>query len=217
MRVLIVGGLAALCAGCATTETVQFRPSASQQAMTRDGQSALISRGKSSIVMVRPAGREVAANGRPVFIVNLENTGTAPADFRMAEVKARTTAGHEIPILTYESLVKEERNRQVAMAILTGLSAGANSWSAAQYGGYWANRAASYDNAAMFHNAAVTGQANLEQLEDTALKDHTLMPGERYAGQLHISPPPGDGTKTYQVSLMVGADRHEIHVDQVAK
>ena len=44
-----------------------------------------------------------------------------------------------------------------------------------------------------------------------AIKDHTLLPGEQYAGQLHIDPPPS-GEKAYTVSLMVGPDRHSIQV-----
>jgi hypothetical protein len=73
-------GFVALCAalgGCVTnSETVQFRPSnPQQQSLMRDGQPALVSRQKSSVVLVRPASRQLQANGRPVFVVGINNLG----------------------------------------------------------------------------------------------------------------------------------------------
>ena len=41
-------------------------------------------------------------------------------------------------------------------------------------------------------------------LEQTVLKDNTLLPGEWYGGQLHL------------FALMVGPDRHEIEIAQSA-
>jgi hypothetical protein len=41
---------------------------------------------------------------------------------------------YEMQVVTYEMLVQEEKNRQVARAILTGLAAGANAYSASQAG-----------------------------------------------------------------------------------
>src|SRR4051794_28534170 len=86
-------GIVALCAilgGCVTnTETVQFRPSnPQQQAMMRDGQAALVSRQKNSLVLVRPASRQFQTNGRPVFVVGINNIGKTPVDFRVTRVEA---------------------------------------------------------------------------------------------------------------------------------
>src|SRR3979490_428838 len=86
-------GIVALCAalgGCVSTgETVTFRASnPNQQAMTRDGQPALVSRKKGSVGLVRPASRQLQTNGRPVFIVGINNLGRQPVDFRVAEVEA---------------------------------------------------------------------------------------------------------------------------------
>src|ERR1700761_8886241 len=97
--------------------------------MMRDGQPALTSRQKSSLVLVRPASRQLQANGRPVFVVGINNIGRQPVDFRVAQVEVLQHVGgsdYTIPVVTYEMLVQEEKNRQVAMAILTGVAAAGN-------------------------------------------------------------------------------------------
>ncbi len=61
------------------------------------------------------------------------------------------------------------------------------------------------------------GQANLATLEQSVVKDNTLMPGEWYGGQLHLAPPvdgAGGASKNYVLTLMVGNDRHVIDVSQ---
>src|SRR3954452_2155956 len=120
-------GIVALCAalgGCvATGETVSFRTSnPQQQSMMRDGQSALVSRQKSSLVLVRPASRQLQANGRPVFVVGINNLARQPIDFRVAQVEAVQHVGasdYGMQVVSFEMLVQEEKNRQVAAAIFT--------------------------------------------------------------------------------------------------
>jgi len=127
-------GIVVLCAalgGCVTVgETVSFRASnPQQQAMMRDGQPALVSRQKSSLVLVRPASRQLQANGRPVFVVGINNLGKQPVDFRVGQVEALQHVGasdFEMKIVTYEMLVQEERSRQVLSAVLTGVAAAGN-------------------------------------------------------------------------------------------
>src|ERR1700730_2206714 len=124
-------GAVALCAalsGCVTNgETVQFRPSnPQQQAMMRDGQPAIVSRQKNSLVLVRPAARQLQANSRPVFVIGINNIGRGPVDFRVAEVEAIQRVGttqYAMQVVTFEMLQQEEQNRQVARAILTGVAA----------------------------------------------------------------------------------------------
>ena len=133
MRILLACALGALVAGCASTETVQFRPKAQQQAMMRDGQAALTSRRPNSIVMIRPAARQFQAGGRPVYAVGIYNLSNRPIDFRMANVQVAQTVNQqtvELKVFTYEELATEERNRQVARAVIGGLAAGMNSYSA---------------------------------------------------------------------------------------
>ena len=240
MRILAIVALSVTLAGCVTNnETVQFRASnPQQQAMMRDGQPALVSRQKSSLVLVRPASRQLQANGRPVFVVGINNFGKAPVDFRVEQVEAVQHVGasdYEIKIVTYEMLVQEEKNRQIAGAILAGVAGAANAYSASRagYGSYTtpsgrtgtfysptaaaiAQNNAAVQNEAMFAATVETGQRNMAVLEQSVIKDNTLMPGEWYGGQLHLAPPTdqGGGQKTYTIVITVGADRHVVDVAQ---
>jgi hypothetical protein len=238
-------GIVALCAalgGCVSNgETVAFRASnPQQQSMMRDGQPALVSRQKSSLVLVRTASRQLQANGRPVFVVGINNFSKGPVDFRVAQVEAVQHVGasdYEMRIVTYEMLAQEERNRQVAAAILTGVAGAANAYSASQAGrgsyttpggrtgtfysptaAVIAQNNAAVQNEAMFAATVETGQRNMAALEQSVIKDNTLMPGEWYGGQLHLAPPTdqGGGPKTYTIVITVGNDRHVVDVSQGA-
>ncbi len=204
----------------------------------RDGQPALVSRQKNSLVLVRPAARQLQANGRPVFIVGINNLGKQPIDFRVGQVEAvQHVAGSdfEMKVVTYEMLVQEEKNRQVAAVLLTGVAAGANAYGASQagYGHYTtpsgrtgtfysptaaviAQNNAAIQNEAMISATVEAGQRNMAVLERSVIKDNTLMPGEWYGGQLHIAPPTdqGGGQKSYTIVVTVGTDRHVIDIDQ---
>jgi len=83
MRNLGVLALYAALGGCVTAgDTISFKASnPQQQAMMRDGQPALVSRQKSWLVLVRPAGRQLQANGRPVFVVGINNLAEQPVEF----------------------------------------------------------------------------------------------------------------------------------------
>jgi hypothetical protein len=236
-------GIVALCAalsGCVTAgETVAFRASnPQQQAMMRDGQPALVSRQKSSLVLVRPAARQLQANGRPVFVVGINNLGRQPIEFRVGQVEVtQHVAGtdYQMQVVTYEMLVQEEKNRQVAMAILTGVAAGANAYSASRsgYGHYTtpsgrtgtfysptanaiAVNTAAIQNEAMIATTVETGQRNMAVLEQSIIKDNTLMPGEWYGGTLHLAPPTDQAgaQKNYTIVITVGTERHVIDISQ---
>jgi hypothetical protein len=235
-------GIVALCAtlgGCVTGETVSFRTSnPQQQATMRDGQPALVSRQKSSLVLVRPAARQLQANGRPVFVIGINNLGKQPVDFRVGQVEAMQHVGasdYEMRIVTYEMLVQEEKNRQVAAAILTGVAAAGNAYSASQagYGHYTtpggrtgtfysptaaviAQNNAAVQNETMIAATVETGQRNMAVLEQSVIKDNTLMPGEWCGGQLHLAPPTDQAgaQKTYTIVITVGNDRHVVEVAQ---
>jgi hypothetical protein len=240
MRYLGIAVFAALMlSGCVTNETVSFRASGNgQQAIMRDGQPALVSRQKNSLVLVRPASREIKSGGRPVFVVGINNISPNPVNFTVAQVEATQMVAQQaypMQVITYEALVQEERNAQVGRAILVGLAAGANAYGASQagHGRYTTpsgrtgtfysptaaaisqNRAA-YQNDAMISATIEQGQANLANLEQGVIKDNTLMPGEWYGGQLHLAPPADspNGAKNYVLTLQVGNDRHVIDVSQ---
>jgi hypothetical protein len=226
--------------GCASTgETVGFRASnPQQQTMMRDGQPALVSRQKTSLVLVRPASRQLRANGRPVFVVGINNLGKQPVEFRVAEVEAMQHVGASdfgMQIVTFEMLAQEEKNRQIAAAILTGVAGAANAYNASRagYGSYTtpsgrtgtfysptaaviAQNNAAVQNEAMIAATVETGQRNMAALEQSVIKDNTLLPGEWYGGQLHLAPPTDQagGQKTYTIIITVGTDRHVIDVAQ---
>ena len=146
MRVVCICVAAAMLSGCVTTETVRFQPKPDQQALVRDGQSALVSRRKNSIVLIRPAAREFRTGGRPVFVVGINNLSKGPLEFRIADVQATQAVNGELAqlkVITYEELAQEERNRQIASAVLVGLAAGANAMAASQ-AGYYNSRSTVY-------------------------------------------------------------------------
>jgi len=240
MRNMGVLALCALLGGCVTAgETVTFRASnPQQQALMRDGQPALVSRQRNSLVLVRPASRQLQANGRPVFVIGINNLGRQPIDFRVGQVEAiQHVAGSdfEMKVVTYEMLVQEERSRQVAAALITGLAAGANAYGASRagYGSYTtpsgrtgtfysptaaaiAQGNAAAQNDAMIAATVETGQRNMAVLEQSVIKDDTLLPGEWYGGQLHLAPPTdqGGGPKIYTIVITVGPDRHVVEISQ---
>jgi hypothetical protein len=236
---------AVLLSSCVTTEIVQFQPKAEQQALVRDGRNALVSRQKNSIVLIRTAPREIKPGARPVFVVGMYNLSKSPLEFRIANIEATQVvnqAAAPLKVITYEQLVNEEHDRQVFAAVGAGLAAAGNSMAAANAGYYRSNTTisgpggiyqaqtvgynpaagaiaqanASAQNEAMISATIERGQANLAGLENSVVKDNTLLPGEWYGGQLFLQPliPDGAKKKVYQIVLLVGSDRHEIDVVQ---
>jgi hypothetical protein len=234
-----------LVGGCNTLEPVQFTPSLNQSAIVRDGVPAIVSRRTNSIVMVSPAKRGEPTNGRLNFVVAINNLKKQPIDFHVTQISASQVNADgsltALIIIPYEQLVSEENTRQVAAALLTGVAAGANAYSAA-YAGYGsangtiyspsgpanftttyydpgaaaaAQATASAENDAMIANTIETGQRNLAMLERTVLKDNTIMPGEWVGGQVHISPPySGGSSKHYMIDVEVAGDDHQIDIVQ---
>jgi hypothetical protein len=218
MRVVLVVAFAFLCAACVQQEAVRFQAKAQQQSFIRDGQPALVSEKKNSVVLIRPAKRQMAAGGRPVFVVGIRNLTKTPFDFLVSNVQVtQVTAQNTIPlkVVTYEDLVQEERTRQVVEAVLVGTAAGLNSYSASRAGysnnvstrytgtgahttyttSYSSARVMAAQNRALHENEKMTeatlaqGQANLANLERDVMKDNTLMPGEWYGGTLNVQAP----------------------------
>ena len=167
----------------------------------------------------------------PVFVVGINNFGKQPIDFRVQQVEViQHVAGsdYSMQVVTFEMLAQEERNRQVAMAILGGVTAAANSYSASRAGhgtyttpsgrtgSFYSPTAAAIaqgnaaaQNEAIFAATVESGQRNMAALEQAVIKDKTPMPGEWYGGQLHIAPPTDQagGQKTYTIVITVGQDR----------
>jgi hypothetical protein len=206
------------CAGCVTAgnDTVQFRAQKTQQVMMRDGESTITSRALKSIVTMRPAERKVG--NRPVFIVGIQNISRQPLEFRLANVSAMQMTGGQpvaqLRVYTYDELVQEEQNAQVGRAVLVGVLGGVNAGLAGK--SYYRQDQAAYQNAELAAQVSAVGAQNLAALEQLAIKDQTVLPGEVYAGKLYIQGPESqDGNgKMYSLTVQLGTDRHEIIITQ---
>jgi hypothetical protein len=72
----------------------------------------------------------------------------------------------------------------------------------------------------MMNRTIEAGRQNLFALERTIIRDHTLMPGEWYGGQVHLEAALGQsglGPKTYSISVLVGLDAHSIEITEAAE
>jgi len=66
----------------------------------------------------------------------------------------------------------------------------------------------------MIFSTIEQGQANPER---SVMKDDTLLPGEWYGRQLHLQPlAQSSEAKSYKIVLTVGADRHEIDIEEAS-
>lgn len=245
MRTVVALILAGLCAGCVTTEQVQFQAAADQQSIVRDGKPALVSTRKNSIVIVRPASRQFQIGGRPVFVVGIYNRSAKPLNFRVADVNVTqdvNSAQANLKVITYEELVQEEHTRQAFRAFGAGLAAAGNSISASRAGYYHSNStvytpggtyqvdttgyspaaaAIAQSNANAANNELIgatiaRGQANLAYLERSVIKDDTLLPGEWYGGQLHIQPLMSEGGPVKHYTITVLVG-NDRHVIQITQ
>lgn len=243
----VVLASAAALASCTSVETPSFVPNAQQEAIVRDGQPALISKKPKSVVMVRPATRSFQGGERPAFVVAVLNTGPAPATLYVHDVRvSQSIPGdkpYELKVYSYDDLVAEEKQAQLNRAILVSLAAGANAAAAANAGYYnasgtvyspygvsrvtvsgydpsaaaIANANAAATNSAMIADAVETGQRNLAVLEQSVMKDNTVLPGEWYGGRVVIAPPKlvaTDKPKVYRITVSFAGEVHEIDVTQ---
>ncbi|WP_223478763.1 hypothetical protein [Oricola indica] len=231
--------------GC-VTETAQFTPLDGQTALVRDGQPAIVSKKPGSILIVQPAKEGFPQGSRPEYVIGLFNPGTEPLAFSVANIRVKQTLEtgkpHKLKVFTYEQLVAEERSRQVATAILLGVAAAADSYSASQAGYYnststvytprgtavvsttgysstaaaIAQASATAESNARMDSAIESGRRNLANLRNTILKDHTLLPGEWYGGKLQFEPPKKQSTpqQSYQITVYIGGDAHVFDIKQ---
>jgi hypothetical protein len=152
--------------GCASSDSVRFQASGNQSAIVRDGKPALVSRRKSSLVLVSPAARQIDRGSRPVFVVAINNLSAVPLDFRVSDVTVtQELEGQQVslPIITYDELVSEERPRQAVRAVLVGASAAANAYGAANAGygsSYSSINATTYSPRGSLYQTSATAQTN---------------------------------------------------------
>lgn len=141
MRALVTLPMVALAlASCATAEIARFDAKPGQEAIVRDGQAAIVSKKPGSIVMVRSASREMQSGARPVYVVAAFNPQKKSVTLETGKIGVMQLKDgepkRELKVMSYDELVQEEKNRQIAAAIFVGLAAGANAAAASRAGHY---------------------------------------------------------------------------------
>lgn len=244
---LIAAALASGLAGCSAPERVILNATDGQQSIVRDGIPALIST-KKHIVMLRPNARQLGGNSRPAFTIVVRNQGSKPETFLETGVRAQQKIGNQtiaVRVFSYDELVQEETDRQRMAAVGAALAAAGRGVQAANAGyttttgtihgpygtssyvaqGYDPARAQAAQSLAAAETQAdidalrSTGERNLTALENTILKDNTVMPGEWYGGTIVLSPPleATRGGKSYSISIRFGGEEHKFAVSQIPK
>lgn len=213
-------------AGCVTGQTTAFRQGPGQMALVRDGRPSISSQKAKTAVILAPAARQTAVGVRPTLVVAIQNRSSQPTTFRLAAVKATQVGGSndgaELKVYSYDELVAEEQSRRVAAAILVGLAAGANAAAAANssrnpYINNWNQHVAARQNADLAASVAAQGEVNMAVLEQTIIKDNTLMPGEWYGGVMQIQAPTTTDIATptaYALDIEIGGEHHVFDVTQ---
>lgn len=223
-RVMSVAIAAAMLAGCVTQDRVSFRPtSAAQMPIYRDGRSAIVSTDSVTRVVISPKLREQGRGQRPIFVVAIQNGGSAPVNFTLATVNAELNVGgtpRPLQVISYEQLVQEERTAQITGLILGAVMIGA--------GAAVASGQPTYRNAVLAGSLAGAGTATMiasadrgeeaiGRFEETIMKDHTVLPGEWFGGQMHLEAPrdvPREQVANYRLVIRLDPDTHAFDIAQ---
>jgi hypothetical protein len=152
-----------------------------------------------------------------------------------------------VRVYRYDELVNEEESRQAWAAFGTALSAAGRSMSAANSGyttttgsvnaygaggtAYGTYSATTYDplRAQLAQQAAnaqtaddvaalrAEGEQNLNRLQQTMLKDNTVLPGEWYGGSIVVAPAgqADDGSSSYSIVVDFAGEQHTFAISQV--
>jgi len=218
-NVYTLGAIALAMAGCVTTgagDVTSFRAKTYQEVVLRDGDPTITSRGRNSVVSLRPASHLVA--DRPVFIVGIQNISRRKVDFLVNETEAGEIVDGKtkaLKVFTYDELATQEQSAQAGRSLAVSLLTSINSGMAAD-GDEQTQAAAEAQNAKLKADTAATAEKNMTDLNELTLKDHTLMPGETYAGKLYLEAPASNAEqKEYYINIKIGADRHEFAIVQL--
>lgn len=213
--VLVALGLA----GCVATtgETVRFTPAPHQHALMRDGYPVLASKLKRTWVALAPTQRQFRSGKQVAFLVKVQNVGKAPVDLWVHNItvvqKRGGNAVAAAPVKTYEQVMDEQRQRETVTRIVAA-ALGSASVAVASSAGV-STRSAERDMRSTDAKLARQGQRILDTIERTALKDHTLLPGEAHEGFVAFDvPEPESGARAYAVRIELGGEVHAFEVTQ---
>ncbi len=155
---------------------------------------------------------------------------------------------YTLRIHRFDELVSEEQAEQKRRVIVAALSGAARAMSAANagyvqttgqvnaYGSYGsaygtyssttydpmraqlAQQVAQAQTQSEFSSLQQVGEQNLQMLEGTILKDHTVMPGEWYGGTIVLDPlhsASSNGKSYFDISIIYGGEQHTFSVAHV--
>ena len=188
---------------------------------------------------VRILESEEPVRKRGVLLIYVLNAGGEPVNFGPENVTIESEAGEAFEVIPYDTLVKEEKNRQMWAAIATGLAAASNSYnastSATSYGSFnaygsggWsrgnystynpaaasmATSLANTQNQQSFDRLATNRVASMEALK-VNMRTTTVDPGKDFGGQVTFELPKALRSSKVPVPLRIkvrmGAEEHVI-------
>jgi hypothetical protein len=205
-----------LLSGCMTAnDPVRLKAGLQQQAIMRDGYSSLFSKRAHSMVRVASITRSIGKTDRPALRVEIRNISKDPQDVVVDDINAEqlTSVGTKpLKVYSFEDLIAEVEGKVVLAQVINRGAAVAETLVAPNKRERRRIRYMAYDRADEIDTAAV---AKYAELENTILKDTSVLPGEKYTGYLYLEPPSGDEEKkVYMLHLRVGSDRHDIMIAQ---
>ena len=118
----------------ATRFAMQLNAGPQQASRMESGVAAVDDTTSGSTVRLIQSDDDLKKRGSIALLVM--NHGDKPFNFGPENVSGKLADGTPVTIITYEQLVKEEKRRQMWMAIAVGLSAASNSMAAANRGYY---------------------------------------------------------------------------------
>lgn len=133
MRSAIVYLTLILLAGCATTQLTSYSPTANQAAVYSQGVGAITLQTDQAMLTMYPTFRYQSASDIPTFTLMVQNKTSHNIDFMPEDIQAWVDS-RQCHVYTLEERVTEirsaKRRKQIALAVLGGLAAGASAYAA---------------------------------------------------------------------------------------
>ena len=183
--------LSVMLAGCFPKYNVHPTPSEPQKVFYSKGKEVLVSL-KTNLVMILSIKSKVKFNQKLEFYVFLKNKSFSPINISTANITA-TINGKRVGVYTYQQLVDEAQDMRNSSHFSNTLASALNTRAAVESGSYYnpntgqATRmlleAESKTQANKIDNRA---DANLYQIQSTALRKQTVFPGHNYSGKIKL-------------------------------
>jgi hypothetical protein len=213
---LAVGVAACAVSGCATT-LASYKPADNQIVMYNQGVGTVTDDERDFSLIMYPTFKYQSPAERPTFTLVVQDRGTRPIDFDPAGIRAFFD-GRECHVYSLEERIGEirrtARRKQIALAIVGGLAAGAAGYAAAHstttYSGYGydgyhsfytSGTIQTYDPAAGILAGAAVGATTgigIRQIQNAAgfqeqaaqgiFQHTTVTPGSTVVGQIMLKP-----------------------------